>query len=51
MGMELVDGRVCCSNDSHIVALAIVSGARVVVSRDQALAEDFTNPKLLKPKG
>lgn len=48
---KLVGDRACCSNDSHIIALAIVSGARVVVSRDQKLAEDFTNPRLLRPKG
>jgi hypothetical protein len=48
---KLVGKKSCSSNDSHVVALAIVSGARVVVTRDQGLANDITNPRLLRPKG
>jgi predicted nucleic acid-binding protein len=40
------------SNDSHILALAKVSGARVLHTRDDALMKDFKNSHLIsKPKG
>lgn len=39
------------SNDSHIIALARVSGARVVFTSDSALVRDFTNPRVLRPRG
>jgi predicted nucleic acid-binding protein len=40
------------SNDAHIIALARVSGARVLFSKDQNLHQDFTNPLLLSnPRG
>ena len=39
------------SNDVHILALARVSGARVLFSRDSNLHSDFKNIKVLKPKG
>lgn len=40
------------SNDAHIIALAIVSNARLLFSRDQPLQEDFKNPKVLNhPRG
>lgn len=41
----------CRSNDPHIIALALASKVRLLCSHDQRLHEDFTNPKLLKPKG
>lgn len=42
----------CNSNDPHVVALALVSGARVLFSDDQALHADFKDPKLLnRPRG
>ncbi len=42
----------CQSNDSHIIALARVSGARTLCSHDAALHTDFKNPKLIsKPRG
>jgi hypothetical protein len=41
----------CCSNDTHIIALARITGVRVLVSKDQDLHQDFTNAKLLKPRG
>lgn len=42
----------CLSDDPHIVALARVSGARVLCSNDDALCADFKNPRLLaKPRG
>lgn len=41
----------CTSNDAHILALARLSGARVLYSNDQALHADFTNPNLISPRG
>jgi hypothetical protein len=39
------------SNDPHVLALARVSGARVLYTDDDTLMADFRNPRLLKPKG
>jgi hypothetical protein len=40
------------SDDPHIIALAQVSGARLLCSKDQALHEDFGNKALIdKPRG
>lgn len=45
------DGR-CRSNDSHVLALAIVSGARTLATFDNALADDFRNPGIIsRPRG
>jgi len=42
----------CRSNDAHIIALARISGARVLCSRDNALHRDFRNTRLISnPKG
>jgi hypothetical protein len=41
----------CISDDPHIVALARVSKVRLLCSHDQDLHADFTNPKILKPRG
>ncbi len=55
-----VDGRTkelkrqdsCRSNDEHVVALAQVSGARLLYSNDRALQQDFKNTNLIaKPSG
>lgn len=35
------------SNDPHIIALAQVSGARLLYSNDKKLQEDFKDPKLV----
>lgn len=43
-----VAGMVLKSNDSHIIALAIVSGARIICSKDKALVDDFAQ---LAPAG
>jgi hypothetical protein len=49
---QVTDSRLCQSNDPHVVALARVSGARILCSHDQALHQDFRNPKLIsKPRG
>ncbi len=40
------------SNDPHIIALAKVSGARLLYSEDGPLIEDFTNKELINnPRG
>lgn len=42
----------CRSNDQHIIALAIVSGARILYSLDIKLGADFRNGELVKdPRG
>jgi hypothetical protein len=43
--------RACVSDDEHIIALARVSGVRLLCSLDKSLHKDFTNPALLKPPG
>lgn len=39
------------SDDPHIIALALVSNARLLCSEDKDLAEDFTNKEILNPRG
>ena len=42
----------CVSDDPHIIALALESGARLLCSLDKDLHTDFTNPKLINaPRG
>ena len=42
----------CVSNDAHIIALAQISGARLLCSNDQDLHKDFKNKKLIdSPRG
>jgi predicted nucleic acid-binding protein len=42
----------CVSDDPHVIALALVSGARLLCSRDQDLHTDFKNPELINsPRG
>lgn len=41
----------CASNDQHVIALACVSGARVLYTEDKTLMKDFVNTRLLRPKG
>ena len=41
----------CKSNDHHVIALARVSGARMLCSLDRALHRDFTNGRLIRPRG
>lgn len=40
---NLQSRNVCQSNDAHVLALAIVSGARLLFTNDQDLQEDFRN--------
>jgi predicted nucleic acid-binding protein len=45
------DGR-CQSNDRHVLALAIVSGARTLATFDNNLARDFRNKEIISaPRG
>jgi hypothetical protein len=39
------------SDDEHILALAMISGARLVYSHDKALHQDFCDPHILSPRG
>jgi len=49
---EVAGTGLCESNDSHVVALARVSGARTLCTHDKALQRDFRNPQLvMKPRG
>ena len=57
---EAVDGHatdlrregVCKSNDLHVLALALVSGARLLYTNDTALIDDFGNPEIVaRPRG
>jgi predicted nucleic acid-binding protein len=49
---EVAGAGLCESNDSHVVALARVSGARTLCTHDKALQRDFRNPRLVtKPRG
>jgi hypothetical protein len=42
----------CASNDPHVLALAIVSGARTLATDDNALAADFKNKAIIdQPRG
>lgn len=40
------------SDDGHVVALALASGARLLYSNDRALQDDFSNRRIIqRPKG
>lgn len=43
---------ICTSNDAHVIALALVSGARLLYTNDQALIDDFKNRDIIAgPRG
>jgi len=45
-------GGKCTSNDHHILALAIATGARTLATNDNALATDFKNKQIIdRPRG
>ena len=44
---ELQNERACRSNDPHILALAQISGARLLYSNDRNLQRDFSNRSLI----
>ena len=39
--------RICLSNDTHVLALAQISGARLLFTNDRALQRDFRNPTII----
>lgn len=42
----------CKSNDQHVIALAKISGSRLLCTGDDKLSKDFSNKELLdKPRG
>ena len=48
----LATGKICRSNDAHVLALARVSGARLLYTNDQALQEDFGDSQIVaNPRG
>ena len=50
--VELETQRLCKSNDPHVLALAQVSGARLLYSNDGNLARDFKSKRLVEfPRG
>ncbi len=49
---ELEESGICKSNDCHVLALALVTGARLLCCDDQALSSDFRNPEIInRPRG
>jgi len=48
---RLCASRRCRSNDRHVLALAIVSGARTLATFDNALAQDFKNAGIISRPG
>ena len=49
---DLHDKGVCGSDDHHIIALAQISGARLLYTNDKRLQKDFKNRNLVnKPRG
>lgn len=50
---ETLEARqICRSNDAHVLALAQVSGARLLHTNDQDLQQDFNNPQIVNdPRG
>lgn len=48
----LAASQICRSNDAHVLALARVSGARLLYTNDQALQQDFGDPQIVtNPRG
>ena len=44
---NLQSRNICKSNDAHVLALARVSGARLLFTNDQDLRDDFRNPQVI----
>ena len=49
--VRLAKRKACGSNDEHVIALALVSGARLLYSNDRDLGDDFRNKNLMNPPG
>ena len=48
---RLKNGALCESNDQHVIALARVSGARLLYTDDRTLERDFHNGRLISRPG
>lgn len=48
---KLIELRVCQSNDEHIIAIAMVTGARLLMSDDLPLGRDFRDRNIVDPPG
>jgi hypothetical protein len=49
---ELIDANSCKSDDQHIIALAQISGTRLLCTHDKALHDDFKDKALIdRPRG
>ena len=48
---DLRRGDICRSDDEHVLALALVSGARLLYTNDAALIEDFKNREIVRNPG
>jgi hypothetical protein len=49
---QLKSAKLYRSNDVHILALAIASGARTLATFDRGLGDDFNDPRMInKPRG
>ena len=49
---EIRSSQVCQSNDEHVLALALVSGARLLFTNDLNLQQDFGNHEIINsPRG
>ena len=48
---QLIEEGMCRSNDPHVLALAQVSGARLLYSNDKDLQQDFKDSRLIHPEG
>lgn len=52
IAQQLTQDGSCASDDEHIIALAQVSGARLLYTNDQLLQKDFDKKELIdKPRG
>ena len=50
--LALTSRKVCKSNDTHVLALARVSGARLLFTNDTLLRDDFRDPEIISnPRG
>ena len=49
---DLKARHICRSDDQHILALAIVSGVRLLFTNDDVLQDDFNDPEIInQPRG
>lgn len=49
LAKEIKKSGKCQSNDHHVIAVALISGCRLLYSSDQALHEDAKNCEILNP--